>query len=231
MPTYFKREIADLNGTGKPQYRYDMRSEGVCDTAQLASRLGRDYRMLGGAELSGIVESLIDVMAKTLAEGYKVKLDGLGIFSIGLGEKDYDRDTAPSRRTGETNARRIEVRRVNFRPERAFIAEINNKCRRHLHRDEESTAPIRRPKTSPEERLAIALDHIRKNGYMRLTEYALLTHLSRAGACRELSRFCDDPAIPLRSEGHGSQKVFVEDNPSTTKDPIREFLDENGAFI
>ena len=69
---------------------------------------------------------------------------------------------------------------------------------------------IRRPKTSLEERLAMALQYIREHGFMRLADYANLTGLSRTGASRELSAFCRDASCPIRSEGVRTHKVFVE---------------------
>jgi predicted histone-like DNA-binding protein len=211
MPKYFKREIADLNGTGERQYRYEMRSEGAVGTEYLAEEMHRHYRGLGKGELMGLIEGLVETIADTLADGYTVTLDGMGSFSLRLGLDDYSINTPQAYQTGEPNARRIEVTDVKFKAQRRYIQRIDGLCSRRLHRDHDGLSELRRPQTTPEERVQLALQHIRKHGFMRLMDYVQLTGLSRTTASKELTAFCKDSTVPITSQGLRSHKVYVEE--------------------
>ena len=211
MPKYFKREIADLNGTGERQYRYDMRSEGAVGTEHLAKEMHRHYRTLSEGELKGLIEALVETIAETMADGYTVTLDGMGSFSLRLGLDDYSDNTPQAYRMGEPNARRIEVTDVKFKAQRRYVRRVDRLCSGRLHRDSNPLSELRRPQTTPEERVQLALQYIRKHGFMRLTDYVQLTSLSRTTASKELQAFCKDPAVAITSQGLRTHKVYVEE--------------------
>lgn len=210
MPTYYKREIADLNGTGEKQYRYELRSEGAVGTEYIAQRLHSTYRALGKPELVGIIGDVVSAIAETLAEGRTVTIDNMGSFSLSLGLEDYSKDTVKTQRTGEPNARRICVTNVRFKAQRQFIGEVNNLCRGRLHRDASGPVTLRRPQSTLEERIQLALQHIRQHGFMRLIDYVQLTGLSRTTASKELRTLVRDSSVPITSEGLRTHKVYVE---------------------
>lgn len=211
MPKYFKREMPDLNNTGERQYYYEMRSEGAIGTAGLVHRMRQRYRILDEGALLGVVDAMIRTMAEVLADGYTVSLDGMGNFSLALGLENYDRDTPEQHRGGEPNARRVSVRDVRFRAQREWIDDINNQCRHSLYRDVSGTRDLRRPTTTREERISMALDFIRKNGFMRLMDYVELSGLSRTTASRELNELSHDRSVPITFKGRGPSRIWVED--------------------
>ena len=210
MPKYFKREIADLNGTGERQYRYEMRSEGAVGTKYLAEQMHHHFRMWGEGELVGLINGLVQTIAETLSDGYTVTLDGMGSFSLRLGLDEYSESTPQAYRTGEPNARRIEVTDVKFKSQRRYIARVDRLCKGRLHRDIIGLSELRRPKNTREERVQLALQYIREHGFMRLIDYVNLTGVSRTTASRELQAICKDVAIPITSQGLRSHKVYVE---------------------
>ncbi len=212
MPKYYKREMPDLNGTGEKQYYYEMRSEGAIDTIALVKRMRQRYRILDEGALLGVMDAMIRTMAEVLADGYTISLDGMGNFSLALGLEDYESSTPEQRRGGEPNARRVIVRDVRFKAQRKWIHDIDYRCLHRLHRDVSGTRDLRRPTTTREERIAIALDFIRKHGYLRLMNYVELSGLSRTTASRELSDFSHDRSVPIKSEGRGPSRIWVEDN-------------------
>lgn len=203
--------MPDLRGTGEKQYYYVMRSEGAVDTVELVRRMRQTYRVMGEGELLGMVSTMIRTMGEILAEGYTVSLDGMGSFSLALGLDDYDRDTPEQHRGGEPNARRLKVRDVRFKAQRKWVDDINLRCSRRLHRDEMGERNIHRPTTTREERIQLALDHIRKHGFMRLSDYVALSGLSRTTASRELRELASDKSVPITSQGYLSHKVYVEE--------------------
>ena len=210
MPTYFKKEIADLNGTGEKQYRYELRSQGNAGIEQLAQELHTRMRMLSQGEFVGILLEMSKSIAFLLSQGYTVTLDELGTFSVSLGLEDYSEETPEQHQGGEPNAQRLHISGVNFRPHRSFIYEIDRHCSGNLRRDKEGIRPLCRSPYSREERIQRALAYIREHGFMRLNDYVALTGLSRATASRELQTLCADKSAPFRSEGSYSHKVYVE---------------------
>lgn len=66
MPYYYKRELNDLNGTGKNVFRYEIRSEGSVTLRELAYEIHKRYRALGEGEAEGIVSSLLDAIREVL---------------------------------------------------------------------------------------------------------------------------------------------------------------------
>lgn len=222
MPYYYKREINDLNGTGKTQYRYEVRSEGCVGLDYLAHIVQRRYRALSEGEVYGIVSSTIDALTNALAEGRSVTLDGLGNFSIGIGLIDktskYSRWSVheiPSAMAqeeteeggAEPNARSIGVRTVHFKASRDLIGEVDRRCK--LKREPGGAAHIRQSPYTRDERIRRALAYIDMNGFMRLDDYARLGGLSRTVASQELRALCADPEAPITSDGARNTKVYV----------------------
>ena len=210
MPTYFKKEIADLNGTGEKQYRYELRSKGNIGIRGLAHELHRRMNMLNEGTFTGILLELSSAIATLLADGYSVTIDELGNFSTSLGLSDYADETAEDEQGGEPNASRLHVTNINFKAHPSFIIEVDTQCRRKLQRDTRGIRPMRRSPYSQDERLQRALAYIREHGFMRLADYVTLTGLSRTTASRELKALCADKSAPLASQGRHTHKVYVE---------------------
>lgn len=208
MAYYYKREIADLNGTGRRQFRYELRSEGLVGLKQLAAQLQRQHRAMSVGEIQGLGEALVRTMMENLADGYTVSIDGLGVFSLSLGLRDEERKTREG--GAEPNARSVGVRGVNFRPERRFVREVDVLCRQGLKHEPYGNVEIRRPQGTREERAQRALRFIREHGFMRLPDFATLCGLSHSTASRELQALCKDPAVPIQAEGRRSHKIYVE---------------------
>ena len=210
MPKYFKREMPDLRGTGEKQYYYEMRSEGAIDTAGLVRRMRQRYRILDEGALQGIVDAMVRTMTEVLADGYTISIEGMGNFSLALGLDDYDSDTPEQHRGGEPNAQRVSVRDVRFKAHRNWVRDINHQCLNRLHRDTEGTRELRRPATTREQRISMALDFIRENGFMRLMDYVQISGLSRTTASRELKELAADKSVPIVTQGSQTHKVYVE---------------------
>ena len=211
MPYYYKREIPDLNGTGEKQYRYELRSEGTTDLRRLARLAIRRFHSMTEGEVMGLVTVLTEEMAHEMANGRTVSIDGLGSFSLSLGvehrRSHYDEEDAAGR---ETNARSVRVRGVNFRVSSELVNEVDRHCRGHLHREGGGPVSLRHSTLSRNERMGMALRHIREHGFLRLADYARLVNVSRTVASLQLRDFHDDPSVPICAQGHGPSKVWVE---------------------
>lgn len=212
MPYYYKREINDLNGTGKKVFRYEIRSEGNVTLRNLAYEVHKRYRALGEGEAEGIVATFLDAIKQALSEGRSVTLDDFGTFSLGIGLKNEDTmvttsdDDAPG---SEPNARSIGVKAVHFRASKRLVSDIDSRCRHNLFREPGGTAHLHRTQLTREQRIELAVTFINDNNFMRLGDYAALVHISRAMASRDLQDFVHDPAVPITTDGVRSHKIYV----------------------
>ncbi len=210
MPKYYKREIADLNNTGKRQYRYELHTWGNVDIEQLAVYMHRKMHLLSVGDFVAIVHEMSDVIAQRLAAGFSVSLGNMGSFSLSLGLLDYEKRTPQVRRGGEPNARRIGVKGVNFKVNPKFVKKIDTLCYGTFKRDRGGTRTLRQPTVPRDKRIQRALDYIRTHGMLRVMEYVTLSGLSRTSASLELRQFMDDPTVPITGVGRGSHRVYVE---------------------
>ena len=204
---YIKQEIADLNGTGHTQAYYKMRTQAMShdEFVDLCSREGA----MPKDAIEGVLTLIHNKLALSMAEGYSVKIDGLGTFSAKLGMRDGVLPDAFEPGEPKHNAKNIEVTGVSYRADKDLIEVTNRKC--ILVKDGESR--LRKPVTTIEERIAKAMKYLEEKPLMRVQDYAWLTGLSRTTASRELCKIANDPNSGIMSIGHNSQKYYTLRRP------------------
>ena len=200
---YIKKEIADLNGTGRTQAYYKMETRAMSHKqfVNLCSRSSAFQDYVVDAVLKLVAEKL----PLCLAEGSSVKIEGIGTFTAKLGVRsDMVQDAFEP---GETrrNAGTIVVKGVSYRADNDLIRETRRKC--ILERGGESR--LRKPKAPQEERVAMARKYLERHRIMRVNDYAQLTGLSKTTASMELRKIVLDPASGITYEGWRSQKIYI----------------------
>lgn len=153
----------------------------------------------------GVIAHVSEKLALCMAEGFSVKIDGIGTFNASLGVRG---DMLPDAfEKGETsrNSKTIKVKGVAYRADKDLIRNTDKKCT--LVKGGESR--LRRSQFSLEERIQKACEFMEKNYFMRVPDYVRLTGLSRSKAGEELRRLERDPATGITSRGERSQKVYV----------------------
>lgn len=210
---YVMREMPDIRKTGEtvtyPSF-VDMLQVG---TSSLAANIARRSSFTEG-DVWGIIRLIADEMAKELAAGNTVKLDGIGIFAPSL----RMREGVAREQTGDDavhrNAQSIMVGRICYRNDSGLLGNVNRQC--SPMRD---SGRYRRSSTkySEEERLALALDYLKANPYINVRKYMELTGLLVTAATRELRRWSETPGSGIAASGIGSHKVYVSacDIPNT----------------
>ena len=144
-------------------------------------------------------------LALSMAEGYSVKLDGIGTFYAKLGVRDDMLQDAFEEGESTRNAHSIKVTGVVYRADNDLIRATNRKCR--LVRG--GVSRLRKSKLTLAERIQKARDFLEKNMFMRVPDYVRLTGLSRTTASMELRRLALDPTSGIASKGTRSQKFYV----------------------
>lgn len=157
-------------------------------------------------EVLGVVRALAEVMARAMAEGRSVKIDGIGTFTPGLGLRE-----GAERETGlagdpRRNAASLCVDRIRFRADKELVKETDRRCtlERAGRKFRKSSA-----RYTPEERLRLAQEYLESHPYLTVLEYASLTGLLHDAAARELRRWREDASSGIVSSGYGSHKVYV----------------------
>ena len=144
-------------------------------------------------------------LALNMAEGYSVKLDGIGTFYAKLGVRDDMLQDAFEEGESTRNAHSIMVTGVAYRADNDLIRTTSRKCM--LKRG--GVSRIRKSKFTLAERIQKARDFLEKNMFMRVPDYVRLTGLSRTTASMELRRLALDPTSGIASKGSRSQKYYV----------------------
>ena len=208
MAKYIKQEMPDLQKDGSKKCYYRMQSYGNVSTDKLIHAIC----MHGGVGLSESVfrhalEDLAFELACKLAEGYTVTLDGIGTFQATIGVCDgKEKDSVDGEGT-ERNAQSLELNGVSYRADRMLIKEAGRRC--ELERA--GTIRVNRSPYSKDGRLQMLKEYLasREHPYIRIADYAELTHLPKSSATKELRAFAADPASGIASNGKATHIVYV----------------------
>ena len=199
---YIKKEIADLNGTGHTQAIYKMKTQAMShdEFVDLCSREGA----MPKDAIEGVLTLIHDKLALSMAEGFSVKINGLGTFIAKLGMRDGVLPDAFEPGETKHNAKNIKVTGVSYRADKELISNTSRKC--VLIKEGESR--LKKPTTTLEERIAKARKFLEEKPLMRVMDNAWLTGLSRTTASIELRKIANDPTSGITSTGRNSQKYY-----------------------
>ena len=200
---YIKREIPDLNGTGRTQayYQMELSPKSYEDFVSQCAREGN----MDESHILAVMSLVSEKLALCMAEGFSVKLDGIGTFNAKLGVRSDMLQDAFEPGEANHNAKSIEVTGVAYRADKNLIRETCRKC--VLERG--GVSRIKKSKFTLEERIGKAREFLEKNMFMRVHDYMRLTGLSRTTASQELRRLALDPSAGIGSRGQRSQKYYV----------------------
>lgn len=207
MADYVKQELPNLDGKGEDRSYYRILKRGNVNNKQLIDRICN----LGGSSLSRgtiihVLDTVAEEMARQLADGYSVTLDGIGTFSATIGVKEgKEQDTFYGEEV-KRNAKSLEVKNVTFRSDKELVKEVSRRC--DLKRA--GVFQIHRSKYNKEERLKLALDYLSSHSVMRIQDYVELTGLSRTSATLELKEFRENPESGITTSGRGTTKVYIK---------------------
>lgn len=182
MAKYTMRQVPQ--GLGKhPSQHPRLISEGRLSTEELSERMAKGCTF-SRAEIEGVLQLLGEELAKRLAEGYIIHIDGVGSFRPKLG---YRKDVAPleGEETVTRNAASLELADVRFHADRRLVQRTRRACRlqRAPHRS------YTRPREGRERRLSQLFSYLHIHHILTRSEYVKLTGLSPTTATAELKTF------------------------------------------
>ena len=203
---YTMQRMNDLNREGETVLYPKMIIGSCCDTEELAERMAHGTTFNKG-EILGIFHLLSKEMAGQMASGRSVKINDIGTFTPSLSLKKGKERESPDGTGSKRNAESIEVGKVNFRPSKKFVHEVDKQC--VLERTPQVMG-YRVSKYTPEERLRIAQEHLETHATLTVAVYAELTGLSRTTAGKELKEWYKTPGSGIGIEGRGSHRIYVK---------------------
>ena len=192
-----------MNGTGHTQACYKMELKPMT-FQQFVSLCHREGRM-DESMILGVLSLVSEKLALCMAEGFSVKLDGIGTFNAKLGVRDDVLPDAFEEGEPSHNAKSIMVNGVAYRADKTLIRNTDRKCT--LVKG--GVSRLKKSPFSPEERIEKARDFLKTHMFMRVPDYVQLTGLSRSTAAEELCKLARDPSTGIMSRGSRSQKVYV----------------------
>ena len=206
MTKYIKREIIDLNGDGQTTKAYYwMKREKTLDFNEFARMVSKANKLYPPNVVQGVIMAVGSELAYQLAQGNRVKIDGIGSFHAKLGISRFSDKEMDGFEEGATkrNARSLGVTGVGYKADKNLVWEVDRNC--DLERGGESR--LRKSKYTKEERIERAIRLLRRMGVMHVRDYAVINDLSYASAYKELQGDLVGSAT-ITSSGSKSAKVY-----------------------
>ena len=193
------QEMPDMKKEGETLLYPRMEITGTCETCIKGSTFNR-------AEVRVALDLITGTMARFMAEGRSVRIEGIGLFTPTLTlKKGREREDAEGN-SPRRNAASIKIGGINFRADRTLINETNTLC--NLERGS-GVKKHRRPKTTAEERLAMAKKYLEENPFITVSEYSKMADLNRTTAAKELKAWAADTESGIAIKGLGTHKVYI----------------------
>ena len=169
--------------------------EGVFNTEDLIRSVAHGST-LSSADMKAALTAIVETMAEALATGKRVKLDGLGSFSLKL-TTDADIND-----TDEKIGKKISIKTVKFLPAKELLQKMGKVTFQRTQNPR--TVQWDELPQDQEERLVAFL---RQNTFLRRTDAEHIWHCKRTTASRLLNSFCEKGII--RNAGTPRMPIYV----------------------
>lgn len=199
------QEMPDMRKEGETLLYPRMEITGTCETDELVEACIKGSTF-NRAEVRGALDLITGTMARFMAEGRSVRIEGIGLFTPTLTlKKGKEREDAEGN-SPRRNAASIKIGGINFRADRTLISETNTLC--NLERGS-GVKKHRRPKTTAEERLNIVKKYLEENPFITVSDYSKMVELNRTTAAKELKAWAADTESGIAIKGLGTHKVYI----------------------
>ena len=197
--------MTDLNGKGVPQAYYRVKAWRMLKGDEFIKRCHSLNGAFSESILKGVVAALTQHLAYELSNGFTVKIDGLGVFSLKIGMCEGKEQDGFDPEETKHNARSLQVTGISLKVDKGLVKAINRQC--ELERGGEERIKAR--KYNYEQSISRAKEYIRQHGFMRVGDFARLNNMAYSTASRELIRIARDPDSGIVSQGNKSGKLYL----------------------
>lgn len=205
MTKFFMNEMPDLSGKGQRVVYPKMVRTGIRTLDDAARRI-TSKSTYTPSDIRGMVSAITEFIGQSIAEGYSVKIDGLGIFTATLGFRPEAKSGEPDKDMRH-KAPSVEIRSVKFRADNSLIRQMKQDSR--LERTSRNKRKTITSVSTQKERLAMAIRYLEEHAYFTVADYQQFTGMLHTAAVMELQEFCRHPESGIRKDGRGSHVVYV----------------------
>ena len=206
MAKYIKQEFKSINDDSENKAYYRMETSRRVTMAEFVKEISIPGYGINEATAVQVLSQAATSLARLMAHGCAVTIDGIGTFKATVGVCDGKEQDAFAENEPQRNAQSIEVNGVHYRADKELVKAVRSQC--VLERGKQH-----RIKCSPytlEERISRAVAYIEERGYMRTRDYAELNGLSLSTATVELRKVRKEEASGIRAIGRGSSLIYVK---------------------
>lgn len=206
MAEYDMQELTLPNEDGERLFYPRMQLYGQRDLEYIADKVAYATSFTRG-DIKGLVQAITEEIAHNMAEGYSVKIEGLGIFTPSLGLRKGKEFESGDEDTSRRNAASICLKDINFKADKNFVSETGRRCT--LQRAQYKKCCRSSQLFAPQERLERAREFLKKNGFMSVGDYCRLNGLLKTAAAKELKEWASHPESGIDYKGRGTHKLYV----------------------
>ena len=206
MAKYIKQEFKSINAEGEASAYYRMETSRRVTMAEFVKEISIPGYGISEATAVQVLSQAATSLARLMAHGCAVTIDGIGTFKATVGVCDGKEQDAFAENEPQRNAQSIAVNGVHYRADKELVKAVRSQC--VLERGKQH-----RIKCSPytlAERISRAVAYIEEYGYMRTRDYAELNGLSLSTATVELRKVRKEEASGIRAIGRGSSLIYVK---------------------
>lgn len=197
---YIMQEMRDLHNEGQTLLYPRIVLKGQIGTEEMLESMTHGTTF-NAAEAGGVLKLAATYLAKMMANGYSVRIEGIGIFAPTIGlKKGKEREQADGSGT-RRNASSLRFTGASFRPDTELIQQMQ--LTGQLRRSERDGS-LRKPKYDADERLVKLKEYLAQKKRISIGEYAYMMGMSHSTAGRELRRWAGDAASGIESWGAGA---------------------------
>ena len=207
MPKYKLQEMPDVRQTGARRVYPKLDAYRLLDAEEFIEKMHSYDRAISPSVIRAVLMNLSDTLKRMMSQGYTVKVDELGTFSLSL-DFDDDKPKVMQQADDKMAYRHVTVKNVNFKVAPSLLKDLRYET--ELEREMSGVKVIKKQLFTLEQRIERALVVIERDGFIGLTDYAAINNLSRTSASQELKQICANPEGPLDTKGRGSHKVWVK---------------------
>lgn len=210
MAHYIIEKMADgMHGDREKLYPRLVMGQTI-DNNRLAEMIQSRTSFTKGDAL-GLLAELADVAREIIANGNTLSIDGLGYLKPVLGLVDKEERGAWTDAVDRaTTKRNVKLKTVTFNPDKRFLVKAGTYMDKHLTCVSNAAVTGKVANVPPlEERIALALALIDEKGFMRVSDYAKITHQPRSTASKELRELAQDESNEITSSGTGAAKIYL----------------------
>lgn len=207
MASYVLQELPNGMGDGDSALFPKMQIYTMFDYDKVVELIHSYSPSFSEGVIRGVLDGLTEAMKSTLPNGHSMKIDGLGVFSLSLGFNDEKTGSSGDELKHKENYRHVCAKGINFKVDQELIKDINREST--FERAQPGVQRFESPDSTLEQRMQHALQLISERGYITLSDYAIVNHISRSMASRDLKRITSDLTSGIIAKGSHSHKVWV----------------------